>query len=106
MYGAAQTQNRIKHRTYRVGKWTSIDNRHRAAEIMPAPQESRAIRLVLQFSNRFAFRAQHVRNPNRRLLFGSLPARRQNGSDVRDKLRFHKQIGKSRVRYVRRLGSE
>ena len=97
---------RVEHGADRVGRGRPSTIDTGIANVVPASEKSRAVRLKLQFADGFAFHNEHMRGPNSSLLFGSFAARCKKRADIRDKFGLHKQVGESRMGHVGRLGGE
>src|ERR1700678_4321351 len=103
---AAQAQDRVEHRTNRIGERAAIHHRYGIPQTAGASHKARAIRFKLQFSDRFGIRDQDVGDPHRGLLFGALPARGYQRADVWHEFGFDEEFRESRMSNVRCLRSE
>ena len=103
---APQAHHRVEDGTDGIREWPAVDHRDGIADVVPASEEPRAVRLELQVAHGCAFHHDHVCGPHRRVLIGLPAARRQQRADLGGEFRLHKQVGKRRVCHIGGLRSQ
>ena len=103
---AAQAEDRIQDRAHGVRQWPAVVDRDRRPDRLAAADEAGPVRLVLDRPCRAVLDRQDVARPQRRIGRRSLPARREQGSDLGDELRLHEEVLEGGMGDVGGLGRE
>ncbi len=97
-----QRQDRIEHRTHRVGQRPGIDDRDGIAQVNPTPHKASSIGLELQGSNGFALKRAGEGDPYFRFAGIPGPAGGEQGAALGNEIGQHEQLGKRGMGGIRR----
>jgi hypothetical protein len=92
-----QAQDRIEHRARRVRKRPALPDRAGVADAAAAPEEPRAVGLVLHGAQGLSLDGRHVRDPDRLLLGPARSPRGEEGLEAGRELRLDEEIGEGGV---------
>ena len=91
-----EADDRIQHRPGRVGERAAVDDRHRRADAAPAAEKPGAVGLVLHPADGFPLDDDDMGCPDLGLAVRPRAARRQQGPELAEQIRFERRGSKRR----------
>ena len=92
-HAAPQARDRVEHRARRVGQRAPVLDRAGVADAAAAPQEPRAVGLVLRRADGLSLDRRHVRDPDRLFVLRARPPRGEDRFEMGHELRLDEEVG-------------